>query len=216
MKKVVFFVVMALSLCPFHVCAQEDGWKNLKWGMTINEIKDLYVDEHTGEKCDNLIEGDTFMYLQDVTYELGKSISHNSIPKSVSTLICKSKTPPYETKLTSLMLYNGKLFGKKVIIDGFEHDKQLQSKVMSNLKQKYPKGSIVYDKQIVLPQYKKPKKIKLPYPYFEYSSGTIKVFNNGGIIFFYDPGMLNAVLRDVSENAKGSESKKLDKVNKLF
>ncbi|KAF0155724.1 MAG: hypothetical protein FD159_2025 [Syntrophaceae bacterium] len=196
----------------------EEGWKNLKWGMTINEIEAVFVvDEQTGEKCD-LSVGDTVMFLQHFTYDLGKSINFYSIPKTVSTLVCKSKIAPYETFTTGIMLYNGKFFGKRVYVGRLDVDKQVQNSIMSSLKEKFPKGKITYNKQFIRTEnlIEVDKKRTLTYPYFEYIGNKIKVFNDDSSIYFYEPGMLNAAVSDVFQEKQSGEKKKQDSLKKLF
>lgn len=190
---------------------EENGWKNLRWGMSYDEIKDNYdvVDNQYGvTKCialPRLTPGALF-YDEEETIRFGKEVEE---------LGCSQNENDYGY-LTGILMYKGRFFGKQIGVptpDGkMQDDLKTQS---SKLKEKYPHGKIVLD--------------QLGNHFFRYVSDDITVFNktsdygysvelgyayesNRPGIYIYNTKMLHEALKEPL--AIKNEEKRLKKERK--
>lgn len=149
---------------------EDPGWKNLKWGMYLDDIRRLYVNEATGKRCPNsmiLRSPDSYSVIYQSVK--GERALLDSFTKGLKEVFCG------DFKELGIYLWNGRFMGKKVAIVDFDK-KEIQDAVIKKLKETYPNGQIFYR------TYEGVK-----YPIYEYESKTIRVFNTMDSIFFYDP-----------------------------
>ncbi|MBA4348674.1 MAG: hypothetical protein C0415_01610 [Thermodesulfovibrio sp.] len=198
MKRIVLVFLLGIFICPFMAIAQEDGWKDLKWGMTFAEIKKIYKDEN-GKKCNN---ASLETYIQEIYVGIKELFYPGDLPKNeLVELFCNDW-------YTGVFFFKGKFFGKVVKVDLSE--KPAQEEIMKRLKEKYPKGKISYGTGV------SSSKGKFRYPIFEYTSNTVKVFNNDYELYFYDLKTLNALLNSYTKNLQQIEEQKKQGLKKLF
>lgn len=150
MKIVRHFLIIALLLVAcLPSCgssqtrnAEEDGWKNLKWGMRLQEIKDNYVNEVTGQKCTEISEKPVFTAEQMTEFEK-KSIYPEM--RKVTRVFCDGQP-------AGILMYKGTFVEKTVDLDklvaradggiGQEELNAYENNILKKLKEIYPKGKI--------------------------------------------------------------------------
>lgn len=175
----------------------EDGWKNLKWGMTFEEIKTVGIEDCEKAYVDELV----FLSNGSFCYEVDKCLdilSHREIEKRFQEITCGA----------GIILFDGKFFGAIINMPDYLSEKENFMVVIKQLGEKFPKGKIRQkDGQGPINQYK--------YPSFEYNSDNIKVFNDDNELFFYDPNALKKILgltAKIESEKKEQENKRLKKL----
>lgn len=194
------------TLKKYANAGPEEGWRNLKWGMTLEEVKALYIDDYVtegGRKCQE-IQLETIT-LSHPEYDADKYLKFS--PK-VMDLWCQP-----EGESLGIFMYDGKFFGKAVGMPDFWSKKENFEMVIKQLREKYPKGKVSQKEGRigVVGGFEKYK-----YPSFEYTSDKIKVFNTNHGLYFYDPKVLNEVVNEPLRKKQQEEEKEKQRFKNLF
>lgn len=223
MNKTWLLLVCLFFLIPLNVLAQEDGWKNLKWGMTLKEIEQVYTDETTGTKCERMREEDPFWVLggSGILYiDLDNTIGRADL-ETVKEVTC-AKTSYGEFSSIGLLTYKGKLFGKVINISDPLADtkeaKEERNEILRNLKGKYPNGNLSYRNisDLFYPNSKEARIFKgQKYGVFEYKTDKLFIFANYTLCF-YDPKILNELLSGLQSIKLKQKEQKEQKIKNLF
>lgn len=217
MRKILVVLLLGIfNIYPTITIAQEDGWKNLKWGMTVNEIKKIYVDEQTGAKCQEELELSPLpplnLYFYDIIERYDKSYKSSNAGPIISKYIVESKLVTTLTCMmweTGILIYKNKFFGKATDLLKMNFgDKKIQDEIMRQLKEKYPQGRVSH-KEFIGPVR------KAKYLAFEYTSNKIIVFNSYMYVYFLNSQTVNEIVNIYLEG-KQKESKKETDKRKLF
>lgn len=194
----------------------ENGWKNLKWGMTLAEIQAMYVSEN-GEKCaiaklENVVESpfrfpEKFIELDTDRGELSERFKE---------VFCGEEYRPL-TMVPKIFMFDGKFFGKTVGLPDYLNEKGKKDfeSVMQQLKEKFPKGKI-HQREALAPQNLSGKSMKYKYPSFEYISDNIKVWSDERRIYFFEPKMMNEVLSIPKKEKQKKDEQEKKKIKGLF
>lgn len=223
MKRVVLFFLLGIFICPAVAIAQEDGWKDLKWGMNLKEIKQVYINEKTGKKCRD-IRSDNMLFtklMYGIIERYDKSYDTFIIDREFSKYNNNNTTPityvTCDNNGTDLVLFDGKFFGRVKEFDSFSginfEDKKTQDEIMNQLKANYPKGKISYKKDTYLAG--GTSKRTVTYPVFGYTSNNILVFNTLHTLYFLDVKAVNELV-NIYLKAKQQEEQQKQKKTKIF
>lgn len=185
----------------------EDGWKNLKWGMTLEEIKTVGI-----EGCEKIhVDEPVSLSNGFFCYEVDKCLniySYIEIEKKLQEITCGSGSRSSGDISTGIILFDGKFFGAIINMPDYLREKENFMVVIKQLGEKFSKGKIRQkDGQGPINQYK--------YPSFEYNSDHIKVFNDDNELFFYDSKVLKEILglpARIESERKNQENKRLKKL----
>ena len=215
---------MPVFLIPLNVLGQEDGWKNLKWGMTLKEIEQVYIDETTGKKCERMREEYPIRVLGGtgkLEIDLDNSIGEAIIRGTVKEVTC-AETSYGTFDSTGLLTYKGKLFGKVIKISGPSADtkeaKEERDEILRNLQRKYPKGNLLYRNisDLFLPNSKNARIFKgQKYGVFEYKTDKLFIFANF-TLGFYDPMILNELRSELQSIKLKQKEQKEQSIKNLF
>lgn len=212
----------------------ENGWKNLKWGMTEKEVLKFYKDlpflNIVGEyECG----GDNFRLKQigvTINPERNEALHYYS---DVSELTCLPSGGGWYSR-SGILFYKGKFFGKILTLDGYKNNEKTQNIIITQLKEKYPNGEIssyVYGYKaegifgIETYEYKHETEVgilekmraDIKIPLFEYKSNKITVFINKDFdLYFYDTKVLDELVIIDREQQKKNEDEKTNKTKQLF
>lgn len=212
MKRIICILLLIIFITPVSVMAQEDGWKDLKWGMTLEELKQVFANEKTPEKCEMSMDGlKTAYYGSFVIANLLRHYDKKSDDSALAKQLFLSNSKPlieavwcgdnYRGEYTGIMLYNKKFFGKEI---GFPSE--FQQEIMQQLKDKYPKGKMSYE---TLTNSGK-------YPVFEYISSSIVVLSElSRVVRFFDAKAVNEMMT-LYFKAKQEKEEQAKKARKIF
>lgn len=196
------FLLGVLIVNPYRVMAQEDGYKNLKWGMTLKEMEKVYINEDTGTQCKKMsmenINPTKFIILighYDKTFFEQPRIDEKLLDL-VAGVSCDDRS-------TGIMVFKKQFFA---YVKNIGNIIQNQQEVMPQLKNKYPSGQIsMSDKKLA----------GVKYPEFSYLSSNIGVFNDLSNVYFASTKMVNEIVSVYQQGKQAEEQKKKSK-SKLF
>jgi len=216
----------------------ESGWKNFKWGMTLEEVlrfKEDLIFTIGGEqlRCNHT---NIDLPKESIYFERERSLRYYN---NVSELFC---TPGDlgggYLQDTGLLFYKGKLFGKFMELYNYENDNKMQDIIITQLKEKYPDGKTSYMYKIKVGEYRVGEyrvSDKFSYkhetevglldkllkfekiPVFEYKSDKITIFINKNFnLYFYDTKVLDELVRKDREHQKKIKDDETVNIKQLF
>jgi len=169
---------------------EENGWKNLRWGMSYDEIMENYRVEDNDDqikKCavfNSTVSPEAHFW----NFRFGKEVEElYCSPYPIKTSNFASGGFGYRT---GILMYKGRFFGKIVYVRYSNNEMEL-SALMGQLKEKYPRGKITKTPvNIVNSDYVKS---------FSYVSDDITVRWEGGSyssVYIYNTKMLQEALKE--------------------
>ena len=170
------------------------GWKFLKWGMSVNEVKNLLKSHNS-----SMVKGNE-----------GSVILNFLNRDSIQTDLVKI----YYDKDGSLYFYQGKLMGRYLAI-GFDSYIKNHEFITRKLKEKYQKGKIYNKEQPGIGVFK--------YYHFKLATKNQNVFTllappgyaDGGI-YYYDPQAINNIFSTINQqNQKVQQGQRKELENKF-
>ena len=182
MKKLFFFVFLVLNilLMTTGAMAQENGWENLTWGMSKEEVntaleckQGMLSPTETSEKAYNLI----------LTHHLGSDYHQNYESHKLQRYYC-AYAYGHETydkivgENNNILFFKGKFIAVANNLNHghFSEDTAYQKSVMNKLKSEHPSGTITAVK------FPETSFYKGKYLAFEYKSADAEIFNDNQVL----------------------------------
>lgn len=212
MKRIISIFLLGMIVAGVVTAsAEDDGYKNLKWGMSVEEMKKVYVNVGTGKICGEWNDryGKEPVHPQtvrDLIYRYDKSFFQNTgvneliiryyILNDIAVYTCEKER---QERGVAFLTYKEKLFA---YVKGFE-SYQLQE-IMPQLQSQYPKGKTSNTKDPI--DNKK-------YTAFEYSSDNTEVFNTSDTVYIVSSKKLKEIFNLYQQGKQTEEQKKKSKSN---
>ena len=166
-----------------------DDWTLLPWGLNLEELNRAFKEKYqTGQ-----INEDKYRSEIVLQYSPAKSLKARK-GKLVALL---SSTDPSTPGRLYGYAFEGKIFGRAIFFK--DHPELFPETVIRNLKEQYPQGKIIRN-------FSTPRSI----PFFEYKSDQLYIFSTERGVFYYEPLVLEKVVR-IEQERSTLEEKKLEK-----
>ncbi len=155
-----------------------DEWTLLPWGLNLEKLNQAFKEKYkTGEIREDKGRPEFEFY-----FAPGKSFKIRR-GKVVALL---SLTDPAKPGQLYGYAYDGKIFGRTILFK--DHPELYPETVIRNLKEQYPQGKVILN----FSSDRKP-------PYFEYKSDQIYVLLTERGVYFYEPSVLEKVVKTEQE-----------------
>ena len=177
----IFFSGLGLS--------QGDDWTLLPWGLNLEELNQALKEKSkTG-----LIREDKDR--SEIEFQYGPAKSFKIRRGKVIALL--SSTVPSSPGHLYGYTFEGKIFGRVLLFK--DYPEFFPETIIRNLKEQYPQGRIVRN-------FSTPRSI----PFFEYKSDQLYVFSTERGVFYYEPYVLEKVMR-IEQGIFSLEERKYEK-----
>jgi hypothetical protein len=230
------FSILFISVMITGAMAQENGWKNLTWGMDWRELRDtLGCEVDCKDSCK--LHTDQYGLIEVILLHYGISeVTPSDIRGQTSIETFDNYKPKEYDKVfgsNDAIFLKGKFMGvvKYLYITNFLHNTAVQKNIMDQLKSVYPSGTVTtmkltksdVQKDIILTNWLKLSGTKTSektnktdkYLSFKYKSSNVEVFNNPHCLIIISPQAAQSIV-DEYNGILNKEKIEYEKDMKVF
>jgi hypothetical protein len=176
----IFFAGIGLS--------RGNDWTLLPWGLNLEELNQaVKVKFNTGQIGEDKDRSEI-----ELQYSPAKSLK---VRKGNVVALLSFSDPSMPGRLYGYA-FEGKFFGRVIFFK--DHPELLPEMVIRNLKEQYPQGKVLRNFSTTL-----------SLPFFEYKSDQLYIFSTERGVFFYEPTVLEKVLR-IGQGQRDQDEKRID------
>ncbi len=186
-KKIRVIVTMGLFLFLYGTgLSRGNDWTLLPWGLNLEELNRAFKEKYqTGQ-----INEDKYRSEIEFQYSPVKSLK---VRKGKLVALLSSADPSTPGRLYGYA-FEGKIFGRAILFK--DHPELFPETAIRSLKEQYPLGKIIRN-------FSTPRSI----PFFEYKSDQLYIFSTERGVFYYEPNVLERVIRIGKEQFTRQEEK---------